>query len=595
MDYSFVQEALLRHFSPEQLARGVFNKRTRVALASLDFEFFCRYYLPHHFNSSPAPFHRELFADVEEMMRTKKAQNYLSVVFRGGAKTTIFNLALPLWCICLKKRHFITIVSDSERMAREKSATIKYEIETNDTIRADFGDLVGPKWADTEFETSSRCKVLALGSGMNIRGAKYAQYRPDLIILDDIESREEVSSPAQRRRLSSWFNQDVLAAGQPNTKIVVIGTYLAYDCVLKEMERAPVFWRRRNFPAIAKTDDGFAFAANQEMWNEWETIMRDLSNPARERDAEEFYLSHEAEMLEGAICAWPDRLPYYDLMVKRLAGRAEFNTEYLNQPSDPESRYFSRYFTYKKMFYWDGEPGPWLVPWDKGQPTGKAVRLEDCVLFAATDPSMGMSTQADYSAIIILALDPSTGYRFVLEADLQRRPPSKIIEDQIRWYEKYPTIRRWTIETVQMQAFFREQSGAQSLAQGKGLPLVDYKSGSTNKHLRIQSLQAPLENGYILLCADGQDLLKEQLEQYPHTTHDDGPDCLEMAYVISLDYQIEYAPAVTEGERYQFGNMYALVGVDEYAEMDRLADERERLERAKNGEPVEGPMLPFAV
>ena len=582
MSLELVQEALLRHFTPEQVKHRRLNKETRVALGALDFEFFCRYYLPHHFNAEPSEFHRTLFQDADEMMSNPESQAYLAVVHRGGAKTTIYALAWPLWCICFQKRHFIINISESERMAKEKNIAIKAELETNERLRNDFGDLVGKRWAEIEFETVTRIKVLALGSGMNIRGAKHYQHRPDLIILDDIESKGEVSSPTQRRRLWDWFRGDVLSAGQPNTKFVVIGTYLSYDCVLKQMEASPFFWRRRNYPAIKHRGDGFAFATNQELWDQWTEIMNDLSIEDREAKAEAFYKANEEAMLEGAECNWPERFPYYTLMRHRLAGRAAFNTEYLNEPSDPDSRFFARFAYYRRMSVWNGVPGTWLVPWGKGGPSGvQPARLEDCALFAATDPSMGQSVQADYSAILILAYDPATSYRYVVEADLQRRSPNQIIVDQNAWYQKYPNILRWTIETVQMQAFFKQQSGEQSLHSTRGLPLVDYKTGSTSKHVRIQSLQAPLENGYIMLSQEGQDLLKEQLERYPHTTHDDGPDALEMAYVISLDYQVDRAPAVTEGQRYQFGNEEPVDNMDPYAYADYLAEERERYEERK--------------
>jgi predicted phage terminase large subunit-like protein len=603
-DYTFVQEALLRHFTPDQVAKGVFDKKTRLALAALDFEFFCRYYLSQHFDQQPASFHATLFADAEEMLEDKEARNYLGVVFRGGGKTTIFNLAMPLWCLCLKKRYFTVIISDSERMAREKAAAIKFEMDSNDRLRSDFGDLTGTKWADTEFEvkcpgSKSTLKVLALGSGMNVRGTKHHQHRPDLIILDDVENRDEVASPAQRARLLSWFLKDVSAAGQPDTKLLVLGTYLSYDCVLKEIEKTPIFWRRRDLPAIARRGETFAFAIHEELWEEWSDILRDLGNHHREQDALDFYHMREPEMLEGVEVTWPERFPYYDLMVKRLNGRTAFNTEYLNEPSDPDSRFFNRYFLYKKMLVWDEQYGPWLVPWSGDGPSGiKPVRVQDCALFAATDPSLGQSVQADYSAIIIIALDTSTGYRYILEADIKRRTPAQIIRDQIEWYKKYPQIVRWTIETVQMQMFFKEQAGIQSLAETSGLPLVDYKGGSTSKHIRIQSLQSPLENGYLMICDEGQELLREQFEQYLHTAHDDGPDATQMCYVISLDFTAVSAPAITEGQPYRFGeeeNSQQLSQYDPYAAMDAMAEEAERADRQRNSkdEQKRDSMIPI--
>jgi hypothetical protein len=90
-----------------------------------------------------------------------------------------------------------------------------------------------------------------------------------------------------------------------------------------------------------------------------------------------------------------------------------------------------------------------------------------------------------------------------------------------------------------MQAFFASSSGHASLSETSGLPLVDTPPASTNKDLRIQSIQPVLENGYVLLNEDGQFRLKEQLTHYPHTTYVDGPDALQMAIVVSNDTTLD--------------------------------------------------------
>ncbi len=509
------------------------DRDMRIQLAAVDFEFFCRYYLFEHFSLPPAKFQEVLMADAEELMQRDSETYLMDIVFRGGAKTTIYALALPLYCILFERRHFIVILSDTEAQAKDKCLDIKTQLESNLRIIDDFGSLQGRRWADLEFETSNNCKIIGAGSGVNIRGRRYKQYRPDLVVLDDIENRDEVRSPTQRDALERWLIRDVFKAGGIDTKFIMIGTYLSYDCVLRQVNDLPIFWRRRNFPVIPKIDGHFAFAKREDLWEQWREIRTNLADPEREGNSLEFFEQHKEEMLEGAVSAWPERFPYYDLQIKRLAGTAAFNTEMLNEPNDPSTQFF-HFSTYRKIWE-DGEL--WLVPWDsdQGKPSGRPrVRLSDCILYAATDPSMGESTTSAFSAIIIIARAPS-GQKFVLEADIERRSPDRIIHDQINWFKQYPRIIRWSIERNQMQAFFASESGHASLSETSGLPLVDTPAASTNKDLRIQSIQPDLENGYVLLNEDGQFRLKEQLTNYPHTTYVDGPDALQMAIVISND------------------------------------------------------------
>lgn len=533
-------ERVLERFPVEQLERMGWVDRPpdrdmRIQLASLDFEFFCRYYLSDHFNLPPAVFQKTLMKDAEEMTFRDEETYLMAIVFRGGAKTTVYALGLPLWCVLFGRRHFIAILSDTELMAKDKCLDIKTQLESNPRILADFGMLQGKRWADLEFETSNGCKIIGAGSGVNIRGRRYRHHRFDMVILDDIENRDEVRSPAQRAFLENWLLKDVFLAGQRDTKFIMIGTYLSYDCVMRQVNDLPIFWRRRNFPVIPKIDGHFAFAKAEELWEQWKEIRTDLSNLTREDDSLAFFRQHKQVMLEGTTAAWPERFPYYDLMIKRLAGTAAFNTEMLNEPNDPSTQFF-HFSTFRKV--WDNEDKCiYLVPWDsdKARPSGRPrIRLSDCILYAATDPSMGETTTSAFSAIIVIARAP-TGLKFVLEADIERRSPDQIIHDQIKWFKEYPQIMRWSIERNQMQAFFASASGHASLGETSGIPLVDTPAASTNKDLRIQSIQPDLENGYVLLNEDGQFRLKEQLTHYPHTTYVDGPDALQMAIVISSD------------------------------------------------------------
>lgn len=64
---------------------------------------------------------------------------------------------------------------------------------------------------------SNGCKIEALGAGKKIRGRRHKQWRPDLILCDDLENDENVNTPEQRRKLRNWFYKAVSKAGDTYT------------------------------------------------------------------------------------------------------------------------------------------------------------------------------------------------------------------------------------------------------------------------------------------------------------------------------------------------------------------------------------------
>ena len=74
-------------------------------------------------------------------------------------------------------------------------------MEENENIKADFGNLVGDVWRSDVILTSTDIKVEAIGSGKKIRGRKHKNWRPDLIVLDDIENDENVRTAGAEKKL----------------------------------------------------------------------------------------------------------------------------------------------------------------------------------------------------------------------------------------------------------------------------------------------------------------------------------------------------------------------------------------------------------
>jgi len=573
-DLQLIREALLRNFSLTDLEKSgrLDDPPTQELwkqLAEIDLEFFAGFYLPNHFDCAPAPLHKETYRTMEQAISSPGKINNALVWPRGFGKTTTTTLALPLWCICFRKRRFIPIISDSHTQAKQQLATIKDEIEHNDRIKEDFGELQGAKWQEDDITTANRVKLIALGARMKIRGRKFLQYRPDLIIVDDSENLEGVQSATRREAHRKWFWRSVMNAGWSDTKVFVVGNFLHFDCLLQHLVDNPMF-HSRVYQAVP------AWAEREDLWEHWRGLVTNLTDKNKEKTAYAYFLAHKEEMLKGAVSAWPEAFSYYDLMLTRVAGgEAAFATELQNEPVDPKSRLFKKWETFR-MEYRSASAGLaegiWLIP-SNGQ---VAVPLSACTIFGFTDPSMGGSVQSDYSAITLIAKAP-TRQMFAIVSDIERRPPDRLINAQNKWAKEYP-IARWRIEKNAFQALFATESARRSMEEGVYLPVEPYNQLS-NKQMRINSLQPDLENGYLMILENGQSLLKKELREWPMGAYDDGLDSLEGCRTLAKSFESQISTELIQAKAHEFAPNQAPgadiripLGTDPFAKYDKMAD-----------------------
>jgi hypothetical protein len=73
---------------------------------------------------------------------------------------------------------------------------MKSEIITNDKIISVFGDLSRGRMGKEEwilnFENGDASKVMPRGAGQAVRGRRFLHYRPDLILVDDLENDKNI-------------------------------------------------------------------------------------------------------------------------------------------------------------------------------------------------------------------------------------------------------------------------------------------------------------------------------------------------------------------------------------------------------------------
>ena len=481
---------------------------------------FGRTYLGHYFTSPGPAFHKKLCRlwqkqvmkgavpgpDTLPRLLTAPGCRLALAAPRGHAKSTVMSLQNALHAALYGYKKYILLVSDTESQATAFLDCIKAELEDNEAILADFGPQKGKVWKSSVILLQNGCRIDAVGSGQKLRGRRHGARRPDLILLDDIENDQEVCSPDGRRKLERWYFGAVSKAGDKYTDIVCVGTVLHHDSLLVHLLENPAY-RSFRWQAVEQ------FSASP-LWDTWKALYTDLRDERRDRRALAFFRRHKKEMLAGTKVLWPQKLSYYDLMCMLVSeGESAFWQEMQNRPQDPSACLF---------------PRDWLRFYDReGMDFSRGFRF-----YGYCDPSLGKTADADFSAILTLAREDSTGLMYVLDADLQQRHPDAIIRDVLdkaRWLRREygGSYTAFGAETNQFQWFLKERLAAESAAQGVYLPITEVRAAS-DKVLRVQSLQPDIRNGYLRFCRDQTELLR-QLEQFPLGRHDDGPDALEGA------------------------------------------------------------------
>ncbi len=528
-----------------ELMSDMYGLRRNVAAQSP--QKFAKVYLQSHCNLPFSRMHEELFSLLKQA--TDKRNFRLAVAApRGHAKSTVASLAYVLWCICYSMEQYIVIISNTADQSVDLLKTIKDELESNPLLIQDFSDVAEPtgikpgpeRWRKNDIITRNEIKVIALGAGQKIRGRKHKQYRPTLIILDDVENETEVISADQRENKMEWFKRAVLKAGTTaQTNVIVVGTLLHYDSLLSQLldGRTMPGWTTRKYQAVQ------SWSENESLWQKWQNIytyQAEYNGQTGPVAAKDFYKANTEKMLEGTKVLWPQREDYYQLMEIRLSdGQASFDSEKQNEPVDPESCVFNA----NNFKYWDDE---------YSSVDELLAKLGgDAKINGACDPSLGLQGKTrDFTAIVTLLQHKPTGHLYVLDADISKRKPLETIET-IMEYHRIRKFDKFAIETNQFQNFLASELKRISTQQCVNVP-VEGINHSSDKLGRIQSLEPLISTGTLRFSRKHRILL-DQLRQFPKAAHDDGPDALEMAVSLinsSKEMDVKGMKALLENVAY---------------------------------------------
>lgn len=190
-----------------------------ITLASEDLLFYGQHYFPKTVRQASPEFHTEIAAVLDSNLYEKIAAK----VFRGGAKTSLARLLISKR-IAYGISRTILIVSETAEHSYETVKWIKRAVERKDHWSQDFGLVAGNEyqsddtnerytWRDDKLQivntsikdVNGRPAVITIvGTGIfgQSRGLNIEDYRPDFILLDDIQDEDNAKTADQRQKVA---------------------------------------------------------------------------------------------------------------------------------------------------------------------------------------------------------------------------------------------------------------------------------------------------------------------------------------------------------------------------------------------------------
>jgi predicted phage terminase large subunit-like protein len=211
----------------------------RIKKARADYGFFVEYYFPHYAKCKCGKF------QITAANNIKKEQNLKAVMewARGHAKSTHFDILIPLWLKCqeVKTIHVMVLVGKSEDNADTLLSDVQAELMANQRYIHDFGiQYQSGNWTDGEFVTKDDTAFFARGRGQSPRGLRHRESRPDYIVIDDLDDDELVNNDARVSKMVDWVLEALLGSmDMGKGRFVMVGNRIGKNSVLANFSKRP--------------------------------------------------------------------------------------------------------------------------------------------------------------------------------------------------------------------------------------------------------------------------------------------------------------------------------------------------------------------
>lgn len=474
--------------------------------------------------SKPIPsFHEDMWE-----LCTSKHRFIAIAAPRRHAKSTAITFSYALAEVLFRSSRFVLIVSDSEAQAAMFLGQIKQALQENEDIinlfklkKNEKGLVEFIKETETDiivgFEDGHTFRIIAKGSEQKLRGLLWNGKRPDLLLLDDMESDEQVMNKDRRDKFKRWFYGALVPALSEHGKIRYVGTILHQDSMLENLmpkEYGPYTVR------------GELKTYQTKYAGMWRSIK---------------YKAHNSDFSE---ILWPDmwsrellQSMREDYLQKGLP--EQYSQEFLNIPIDESVAYFKR----------SDMAGEHMD--DKKKPLN---------YYIAGDFAISEKERADYTVFVVGGMDDS-GILHIKNVIRGRMDGGEIVDTMIGLQKVYSPMA-FGIEETQITKALGPYLNRAMLDSNTFINVVMMKPHKTDKLSRAQSIRARLRAGGVKFdkSADWYQTLEDELLVFPRGKHDDQVDAF--AYLGLIIDKIVDAPTQQELEEEAYKDEMEQSGID---------------------------------
>ena len=432
---------------------------------------------------------------------------------RSHAKSTSVTFAYGLASLLFRDRKYAIIVSDSETQACMFLGQMKIALQNNEDIISLFGVKRNNKGL-VEFEKDSesdiiveftdgyKFRVTAKGSEQKMRGLLWDSHRPDLILLDDMESDEQVLNKERRDKFRRWFTGALIPILSRDGIIRYVGTILHSDSMLENLMPNKRFG---NYEISELKESG-----RNGMWKS---------------------VKYKAHNPDFSQILWSERFSKEELKIIQLDYKQRglsdvYSQEYLNAPIDELNAFF------KKTD---------IVAMNQEDKKRKLI------YYIAGDLAISETQKADYTVFVVGGMDEE-GVLYIKQVIRDRLDGVEIVDTMLALQKVYSPLL-FAVEDTQITKALGPYLNREMLEKNVIINIELMRPHRSDKKQRAQSIRARMRAGGVKVDKSQEWFMtfEDELLQFNRGKHDDQVDAL--AYLgLLLDKLVEAPTAEEESE-----------------------------------------------
>lgn len=428
---------------------------------------------------------------------------------RGHAKTTALTHTYTLAAVLFRERQYVLIVSDTISQAVQFLGDIKKELLENDQLKTLF--KIKEFLKDTEDDIICLCedghkfRISAKGSEQKVRGLKWDNMRPDLIICDDLENDEIVLNKERRMKFKRWFYGALLPCRSYKGIVRYVGTILHHDSLLESV--------------MPKRSDKY-------------TVTEPLKQYSTRKNPSWKAVKYRAHTNDFSQILWAERYDKAFFQAKRQEFADQglpdlYSQEYLNIPLDESTAYFRKadLLDFSEADYHLLQKPDWKKHFN---------------FYITSDLAVSQAETADYSVFIVGGVDEN-GMLYIFNVIRERMDSQEIVETMLSLQRIYDPVAM-SMEKGQIEKSIGPFLRQRMLETGDFINIIPI-APSTDKATRARSIQARTRAGAVKVDKRQDWFLdfEEELSLFPRGKNDDQVDAF--AYLGLILDKLASAPS----------------------------------------------------